>query len=567
MPNTDGRGSKSAIIYARVSSDDQVRGYSLDQQIGALREWAAREDYEVQEEVRDEGWSGAYLERPGLDRVRDLVEGREVRVVVAQDADRITRDPAHRAFIDGEFERFGTRLLALDDWGDDTHEGELLKYLKGWVSKGERLKISERSRRGKREKARRGETVGVLRAPLGFNYTQDRKALELDPQGMVIVRRIFELTAEGRSLFAVKKALERDGVPTVTGKRLWNIKTLHRIVNNDVYRTRDIEELRAILPLGVADNLDPGKRYGVWWYGRQRHHQQYGRALGPDGEKLYHKGSRVEDLPREQWVGIPVPDCGLFPELVDTARTARSEYRKPATTGYFWQLSGGVMRCGSCGHAMSGVTSPSRKNGTRSRYYYRNRNGTSECPNAKHHRAEKVEGEVWEDLSALLKDPERLRIGIERMIEEQRAALRQDPTHEVRHWHGELEKTERMRSAYLDQQAEGIVSMSELKGKLVTLDERRTVAERELEKLTHYREHIAKLERDAEALVELYRRQAREGLDLYTPQDRHDAYKALGIKVIAQPGGSIELTGSLLADLRSDKMGAMPNEEYHALAR
>jgi site-specific DNA recombinase len=276
-----------------------VRGYSLDQQIRALREWTAREGYSVLEEIRDEGWSGAYLKRPGLDRVRDLVEAGGAGMVVAQDADRITRDPAHRAILDGEFERFGTRLLALDDGGNDTHEVELLKYLKGWVSKGERLKISERSRRGKREKARRGETVGVLRTPRGFKYTQDRKALELDAHGMVIVRRIFELAADGRSLFVIKKALERDGVPTVTGKRLWNIKTLHRIVNNDVYRTRDIEDLRAILPTGVADKLDPGKRYGVWWYGRQRHHQQYGRALGPDGQKRYHRGSRVEDLPRE----------------------------------------------------------------------------------------------------------------------------------------------------------------------------------------------------------------------------------------------------------------------------
>jgi site-specific DNA recombinase len=152
MPSTDGP-TKRAILYARVSSDDQVRGYSLDQQIGALREWTAREGYEVLEEIRDEGWSGAYLERPGLDRVRDFVEAGGVGVVVAQDADRITRDPAHRAFLDEEFERFGTRLVALDDWGDDSHEGELLEYLKGWVSKGERLKIAERSRRGKREKS------------------------------------------------------------------------------------------------------------------------------------------------------------------------------------------------------------------------------------------------------------------------------------------------------------------------------------------------------------------------------------------------------------------------------
>jgi site-specific DNA recombinase len=156
MPSTNGHGPKRAIHYARVSTDEQARtGYSLDQQIGALRQRADAESYKVLEEVRDEGWSGAYLERPGLDRVRDLVEAGGVAVVVAQDADRITRDPAHRACLDEEFERFGTRLVALDDWGDNSHEGELLKYLKGWVSKGERLKISERSRRGTREKARR----------------------------------------------------------------------------------------------------------------------------------------------------------------------------------------------------------------------------------------------------------------------------------------------------------------------------------------------------------------------------------------------------------------------------
>src|SRR5215211_5908765 len=99
---------------------------------------------EVLEVVRDEGHSGAYLERPGLDRVRDLVEAGGVSLVVAQDADRITREPSHRALLDEEFERFGTRLIALDDWGDDSHEGQLLKFLKGWVSKGERLKIAER---------------------------------------------------------------------------------------------------------------------------------------------------------------------------------------------------------------------------------------------------------------------------------------------------------------------------------------------------------------------------------------------------------------------------------------
>jgi site-specific DNA recombinase len=144
MLSTNGPVRKLAILYARVSTEEQVRkGSSLGQQLEAGRDWATREGYEILAEVVDPGESGVYLERPGLDRVRDLVEATPggVSVVWAQDADRITREPIHRAFLDDEVERFGTRLVALDDWGDNTHEGELLKYLKGWVSKGERLKM------------------------------------------------------------------------------------------------------------------------------------------------------------------------------------------------------------------------------------------------------------------------------------------------------------------------------------------------------------------------------------------------------------------------------------------
>jgi hypothetical protein len=68
MPTTNGHGPKRAILYARVSTDEQARsGYSLAQQLEALREYASREGYEVLEEVSDPGQSGASLERPGMD--------------------------------------------------------------------------------------------------------------------------------------------------------------------------------------------------------------------------------------------------------------------------------------------------------------------------------------------------------------------------------------------------------------------------------------------------------------------------------------------------------------------
>jgi site-specific DNA recombinase len=62
MASTD--SPKRAILYARVSTDEQARsGYSLAQQLEALRRYAAREGNEVLEEVADPGQSGASLER------------------------------------------------------------------------------------------------------------------------------------------------------------------------------------------------------------------------------------------------------------------------------------------------------------------------------------------------------------------------------------------------------------------------------------------------------------------------------------------------------------------------
>src|SRR5215204_5108657 len=108
MPSTNGHGSRNAILYARVSTEEQVRsGYSLAQQMEALKAYAAREGYEVLEEVVDPGQSGASLERPGIDRVRDLVSTGGVSVVLAQDRDRFSREPAYTYLLRREFEEHG----------------------------------------------------------------------------------------------------------------------------------------------------------------------------------------------------------------------------------------------------------------------------------------------------------------------------------------------------------------------------------------------------------------------------------------------------------------------------
>src|SRR5918994_3798912 len=126
MPSTDGHGPKGAILYARVSTDEQARsGYSLAQQLEAPKAYAAREGYEVLEEVSDPGQSGASLERPGMDRGRDLVAAGGVSVVLAQDRDRISREPAYTYLLRREFEEHGCELRSLNDRGDGSPGGGL----------------------------------------------------------------------------------------------------------------------------------------------------------------------------------------------------------------------------------------------------------------------------------------------------------------------------------------------------------------------------------------------------------------------------------------------------------
>src|ERR687885_1750197 len=160
MPSTNGHGPKRAILYARVSTDEQARsGYSLAQQIEALRDYANREGYEALEEVQDAGQSGASLERPGMDRVRDLVAEGGVSVVLAQDRDRIAREPAYHYLLRREFEEHGTKIRALNDRGDDSPEGELTDGILDQLAKFERAKTAERTRRGRLQRARQGNII------------------------------------------------------------------------------------------------------------------------------------------------------------------------------------------------------------------------------------------------------------------------------------------------------------------------------------------------------------------------------------------------------------------------
>jgi len=554
MISRDGPGLKRAILYARVSTDEQARsGYSLAQQIEALQAYAAREGYEVIEEVQDPGQSGASLERPGMDRVRDLVAAGGVSVVVAQDRDRFAREPAYHYLLKREFAEHGTRLAALNERGDESPEGELTDGILDQLAKYERAKIVERSRRGKLRKAREGKVVAGHTPNYGFRYNAARDGYVVDEEKMQVVRRIFRMVgAEGVSTHTVARTLEREGVPNPGGGRYWYKRLVKQFILDDVYRPHTFEEVAALVAPEVAARLDPDELYGVWWFNRRRTTASQVAVAGPEGRE-YKRKSHVAYKDRAEWIAVPVPGSGVPREWLDAARTVVAGYRSPSKLGgRFWELSGALMRCGVCGRAMEPVDRYYRtKTGKRGVVcYYRCREGNRRketCPNNRSIRSDRAHPAVWDLVSGLLSDPERLRAGLDAMIEDERGALRGDPEREARAWFERLAAVDRKRSGYLDLAAEEIIGRDELRAKLAELEEDRESAEREIAALEGRRERLERLERDRDAVMDDYAGAVPGSLDDLGPEERHQVYKMLRLKVLAYPDKSLEVSGAILA--------------------
>ena len=368
MSSTNGHGPKKAILYARVSTDEQARsGYSLAQQIEALREYASREGYVVLQEVSDPGQSGASLERPGMDRVRDLVAAGSVSVVLAQDRDRFAREPAYLYLLRKEFEEYGCKLRALNDRGDDSPEGELTDGILDQLAKFERAKLAERSRRGKMRKAKEGH-VGVTTPKYGFRYNEARDGLILHEPEMMVVEQVFRMAAEGLGVMAMRTRLRSEGIPSPKGGEVWDPRMLRLMVANDIYRPHDREELTGLVTPEVAARLDPDKQYGICWFNRQKTSMHTLSEPHGNGGRRYKKRKTTKIRPKEEWIAVPVPAC-LPRVLVDLARTTMGN-NKGAERKYLareWELRG-LMRC-SCGSTMGTHTTQPR--GGRVYHYYK----------------------------------------------------------------------------------------------------------------------------------------------------------------------------------------------------
>ena len=263
-------------IYARVSTDAQEARGTIGSQLESLRERVAAEGHELVASYVDDGFSGARLDRPGLDGLRDAAEAGEIEALWCLTPDRLSRSYAYQVLIADELARHGIAIRYLDapDIASDP-QARLLTQVQSVIAEYERAKISERSRRGKLYRARAGEAVH-WRAPFGYVRVprQGERAAHLvvNEEQAALVRRIFaDYTTGGLSLRQITLALNAEGVPTPEGKR-WITSTLGRMLKREAYVGR-----AWVNTTKMVDDRGPGRR------------------------------PRQVPRPRSEWIAVPCP--------------------------------------------------------------------------------------------------------------------------------------------------------------------------------------------------------------------------------------------------------------------
>ncbi|MGH8646388.1 MAG: recombinase family protein [Gammaproteobacteria bacterium] len=292
---------KMAAIYARVSSEQQREERTIASQTAALIEFARSHDLEVPKEwvFEDAGYSGATLERPGLERVRDLAAEGQIQAVLAYAPDRLSRKYAYQVLLIEELARHGVETLFVKAPQGTSAEDQLLVQFQGMIAEYERAQILERSRRGKRHRARTGEVSVLSGAPYGYRYV--RKTDEAPASYRVIdaearvVQRVYEMyTVEGLSIGEITRRLNAEGIPTRKQSARWVVWAMLR---NPAYRGA-----AAFGKTRVAGRI------------------RVTRALRRRGG-MVSSNSIGHERPPEEWIEIPVP------ALVSEESFARAQER------------------------------------------------------------------------------------------------------------------------------------------------------------------------------------------------------------------------------------------------
>lgn len=292
---------RRAAIYARVSSQRQQKQSTIQSQVTQLRCRVEREGHQLLDEhvLLDDGYSGSYLDRPALDRLRDLARERAIDMAYIHSPDRLARKYVHQVLLMEEFERYGCDVVFLEHTPSKDPNSQLLTQIQGAIAEYERAQIAERSRRGKLYHSRQGAVVS-WKAPYGYSYVRyesERGRWEVNEEEAPLIRELFGwVRDEAISVRQATKRLTASPWKPRGGREVWTTSSVRQILTNEAY-------------------------YGVSYYNRRR----WIESERTDLAFKKNRKTKCEWRPREEWIPIAVPTIIDKRNLRSRAGTTQKE--------------------------------------------------------------------------------------------------------------------------------------------------------------------------------------------------------------------------------------------------
>ncbi|MGH2908336.1 MAG: recombinase family protein, partial [Solirubrobacteraceae bacterium] len=461
--------ARVAAIYARVSSERQRQEQTIQSQTVALRELAEQRELVVAEEFvfEDDGFSGASLHRPALERLRDRAFEGCFEVVLCHAPDRLARRYAYQVLLLEELARGGVEVVfAKEPERSGSPEDELLRQFQGMIAEYERAQIAERCRRGKLHRARAGAVSVLSNAPYGYRYVKKTEHadafFEINELEAPTVREIFDRYVEQHeSITQIARSLTEQSVPTRTGTPCWGPSTIWAILRNPAYT-------------------------GQAAYGRRRVTGVPAKPMRVTRQRGRHSGrSAYEHVGPEQWLRIPVPALitdeqhALAQELL-----ARNSRLSPRNTRKVSLLQG-ILVCRECGHSY--YRSSTRSKTGNVHHYYRCSGADSfrrpegrVCA-ARPVRIDEVDELVWTQVLALLENPELIQAEIERRLQALRAE--HPASHRREGLERDLTRAQNALRRLIDGYQEQLITLEELRARMPEMRKREATLRAELEAL------------------------------------------------------------------------------------
>ena len=438
---------KTAAIYARVSSERQKEEGTIASQTALLLEYAKAHELSVPSEwiFEDEGYSGATLARPGLERLRDLAAEGQIEGVLIYAPDRLSRKYAYQVLLTEEFCRHGVETVFLKSAAAETPEERLMLQFQGMIAEYERAQIAERTRRGKRYRAKAGCVNVLCGAPYGYRYIKksehSQAYYDIVEAPAEVVRKIFAwYTQELLSIGAIARRLNEERIPTRSGRGLWERSTVWGMLRNPAYqgsacfgKTEICARQRVTRPL--------------------RQKGGYSRRCSSSREKE-----------RSQWIEIAVPAL-VSPAIFALAqeRLAQNKQRSLRNTQEPTLLQG-LLVCEQCGYAL--YRTSTRTTRRQIKYYrclgsdrYRHLRGPA-C-SCRPIRQDYLDDLVWQEVLRLLRTPQLIQAELERRrTESLNSSAVQQRQEQVNR---ELTRLGQQMDKLLDAYQEGLIALADLR--------------------------------------------------------------------------------------------------------